>query len=986
MTELKEINLEEFIESYLSDSNSYEKRNYHDYDRALCLDTELLFRFLEDTQNKELEKLKTIHGSEYKTKIVKRIFKQIQSKTIVDVLKNGIKDNGVKLVIAYDKPNSKLNSDIVKLYSKNIFSIMRQVHFSLNNEKSLDMVLFLNGVPIITLELKNELTGQNVNDAIKQYKQDRDPRENLFKFGRCLVHFAVDTSLVYMTTRLLAGKTFFLPFNKGLNAGKADKELKKGAGNPLSDGVKTAYLWEEIFKKDTLIDIVKNYTQYIEEKDKETKKVSKKIIFPRFHQFDVVSKLLDNSKKQGVGQRYLIQHSAGSGKSNSISWLAHKLVSHMDSSGTKPIFDTIIVVTDRTILDKQIQDNIASFASQSGVVEPIKNGSKQLRESLKDGRKIIISTIQKFPFIVNDIGDLSDKNFAIIIDEAHSSTSGSTMQGMGSSLGSDKESEEERTTEDEIVDIINAKKLQKNASYFAFTATPKEKTLELFGKELDDGGYAPFHLYSMKQAIEENFILDVLKNYTTYDSYYKLLSAIENDPKYDKKRASRKLKHFVETQTITIDKKIRIIGDHFFDNVIKKIKGQAKAMVVTQSRQEAVKYFMSLNRYLKENNQTYKAIVAFSGTIKIDDEEYTEGKLNGFGDSKTKEKFDTDKYKFLVVADKYQTGFDQPKLHTMYVFKKLGGVKCVQTLSRLNRVMPNKNETFVLDFYNTHDDIFQSFKDYYEMTSLEENTDPNKLFDLVDALDEFRVYDDTLLEEFVSAILSNKKEDVIHSLLDSAVEEFKELDKDSKIEFKGKVQSFLRLYSFLVQIIPYRDENIDIEKRYIFLSKLYSKLEIEKDEDLSKGILDNIDYDSYRIQLNDIRNIGLGGDGVLKPITGDGSSASTAPEIDVLSNILQTFNDKFGNIDFGDDDKVKRLVQNISDDIRTNSEFVKSTSNTDRQNMKVVFDDVAANTIQDYFMGNGFKIYQQFTNNDDFKKVFLAQLFEKVSYDMGIRR
>ena len=986
MTELKEINLEEFIEKHLLDNHKYEKRNYQDYDRALCLDTELLFKFLQDTQSEELEKLKTIHGSDYKTKIIKRLFKQIQSKTIVDVLKNGIKDNGIRLVIAYDKPSSILNTDIVKLYSKNIFSVMRQVHFSQKNEKSLDMVLFLNGVPIITLELKNELTGQNVNDAIKQYKQDRDPREELFKFGRCLVHFAVDTSLVYMTTRLSALKTFFLPFNKGLNAGKADKELKKGAGNPPSDGVKTAYLWEDIFKKETLIDVVKNYAQYIEEKDKKTKKINKKIIFPRFHQLDVVNKLLEDSKKNGVGKCYLIQHSAGSGKSNSISWLAHKLVSHMDNSETKPIFNTIIVVTDRTILDKQIQDNISSFASQSGVVEPIKNGSKQLKESLKDGKKIIISTIQKFPFIVNDIGDLSDKNFAIIIDEAHSSTSGSTMQNMGGSIGSDIESEEERTTEDEIVEIIKAKKLQKNASYFAFTATPKEKTLELFGKKLDDGSFVPFHLYSMKQAIEENFILDVLKNYTTYDSYYKLLRAIEDDPKYDKKRASRKLKHYVETQMITIDKKICIIGDHFFDNVIKKIKGQAKAMIVTQSRQEAVKYFMSLNSYLKENNQSYKAIVAFSGTIKIDEEEYTEGRLNGFGDSKTKEEFDTDKYKFLVVADKYQTGFDQPKLHTMYVFKKLGGVKCVQTLSRLNRVMPNKNETFVLDFYNTHDDIFQSFKDYYEMTSLEEKTDPNKLFDLVDALDEFKVYNDSLLEDFVSAILSNKKEDVIHSLLDSAVEEFKELDKDAKIEFKGKVQSFLRLYSFLVQIIPFRDENIVIEKRYIFLSKLFSKLEIEKDEDLSKGILDNIDYDSYRIQLNDIQNIGLGGDGILQPMSGDGSSGSAEPEIDILSNILQTFNDKFGNVDFGDDDKVKRLVQNISDDIRTNSEFIKSTSNTDRQNMQVVFADVATNTIQDYFMGDGFKIYQQFTNNDDFKKVFLAQLFEKVSYDMATLR
>ncbi|MEA3315315.1 MAG: type I restriction endonuclease, partial [Campylobacterota bacterium] len=572
MKKYNEKEYEDFIDNHLA-NNGYEPRHYKNYDRSLCLDTELLFNFLENSQSKELEQLKTIYGNDYKTQIAKRLFKQIQSKTIVEVLRDGIKDNGIKLNLAFDKPNSNLNEDDNINYTKNIFSVMRQVHFSTKNEKSLDMVLFLNGLPIITLELKNELTGQNVNDAIKQYKQDRNPKEELFKFGRCLVHFAVDTSLVYMTTKLLGQKTFFLPFNKGLNAGNTDKDLKKGAGNPSCETMKTAYLWEDIFTKDRLIDIVKNYTQYIEEKDKETKQISKKIIFPRFHQLDVVTKLLDDVSEKGVGEKYLIQHSAGSGKSNSISWLAHQLVSHMDSSGTKPIFDTVIVVTDRKVLDKQIQDNIKGFAKVKKVVEAITDGSKQLKQSLKDGKKIIISTIQKFPYIVDDIGDLSDKNFAIIIDEAHSSTSGSSMQGMAGSIsketlggrfGCDLESEEERTIEDEIVDIIRAKKLQKNASYFAFTATPKNKTLEIFGTDLK-----PFHLYSMKQAIEENFIIDVLKNYITYNSYYKLLKAIDDDPKYDTKRASRKLKHHVEIQKVTIDKKIQIVGEHFFDNVIK---------------------------------------------------------------------------------------------------------------------------------------------------------------------------------------------------------------------------------------------------------------------------------------------------------------------------------------------------------------------------------------------------------------------------------
>lgn len=979
MTELKEINFEEFIEKHLIKINKYEKRTYDNYDRNLCIDTELLFKFLEDSQKDALEKLKVLYGTDYKTKISKRLFKQIQSKTIVDVLKNGIKDNGVPLSLAYSKPNSNLNEDDNIKFKKNIFSVMRQVHFSTKNEKSLDMVIFINGIPIITLELKNELTGQNVQEAITQYQNDRDPKEELFKFGRCLVHFAVDTSLVYMTTKLSGEKTFFLPFNKGLNAGLSDKGLEKGAGNPKSDGVKTSYLWENIFTKNTLIDIIKNYTQYIEEKDKKTKKITKKIIFPRFHQLDVVRKLLDNTKENGVGKTYLIQHSAGSGKSNSISWLAHKLVSHTDTTGEDTIFDTIIVVTDRKVLDKQIQDNISSFANVKKVVEPITKGSKHLKESLEENKKIIISTIHKFSHITDEINGLSQKKFAIIIDEAHSSTSGSHMQNM-SKMTSIENEEEERTLEDEIIDIIKSKKLQSNASYFAFTATPKNKTLQTFGEKNKDGNFVPFHLYSMKQAIQEGFILDTLKNYTTYNSYYKLLKAVEDDPKYDKKRANRKLKQFVETNEIAIAKKIEIMGDHFFDNVLQKIKKQAKAMIVTSSRSEAITYYKEFNKYLKKNEQPYKAIIAFSGKVKIDEEEYTESKLNGFSESLTAEEFDKDEYKFLIVANKYQTGFDQPKLHTMYVVKKLGGVNCVQTLSRLNRVMANKNDTFVLDFYNSHEDIFKSFKDYYEMTSLEKETDPNKLFDLLDSLDNYNVYDDELVNNFVEAILENKREDTIHSLLDSAVDEFKELEKDVKIEFKGMVQSFLRLYSFLAQILPY--ENIDAEKKYILLSKLYSKLEIEKEKDLSKGILDNIDFDSYRIQLKAISNITLGGDGSLQPLSTDGSGTGGDIEKDVLSNILKIFNEKFGDIDFGEDDKVKRLVQNISDDIRENSDFIKSTINTDKQNIKVVFENVAANTIQDYFMGDGFKVYQQFTNNDEFKKVFLSQLFEKVSHDM----
>lgn len=974
MTELKEKNLEEFIEQHLiAPSSGYRKREFQSYDRELCLDTDLLFEFLADTQSQSLEKLQQIYGSEYREKIARRIFKKIQSDKLINVLRSGIIDNGVTLTLMYDKPNSSHNDQDRINYEKNIFSITRQLHFSRQNEKSLDMVLFINGLPIITIELKNELTGQNVTDAIKQYKNDRDPREELFRFGRCLVHFAVDTESIYMTTKLNGSKTFFLPFNRGLNGGSADLELPKGAGNPLSDGIKTAYLWESILQKESLTTIIKNFVQYIKEEDK--------LIFPRYHQLDVVKKLLGNVRQNGVGKRYLIQHSAGSGKSNSISWLAHQLVGLYNEDGTSALYDTVIVVTDRTVLDKQIQDNIKQFHHVKGVVEAITEGSQHLKEALEDGKKIIISTIQKFPYIAKDVAHLSDKKFAIIIDEAHSSQSGKMQEGVSQSIASHIDDEEDFTDEDAIIQIIKDKKFQTNASYFAFTATPKQKTLELFGERRADGKYQPFHLYSMKQAIEEGFILDVLKNYTTYNSYYHLLKAIENDPKYDKKRASGKLRQYVEKNEVAIERKTDIMVDHFYEHAIQKIKGSAKAMVVTGSREHAVKYFFAFKRKLANMGSKYKAVVAFSGTVKLDGNEYTEAGLNGFGDTKTKEKFHSDEYRFLIVANKYQTGFDEPLLQTMYVDKKLGGVTAVQTLSRLNRICPNKEDTFVLDFYNAHEDIYNAFKDYYETTALSEGTDPNKLFDLKDILDRFQIYAQTDIDEFVTQIRKGAKENVIHPILDRVKAEFTKRTPDDQGTFVKKAVSFLRTYSFLSQILPY--ENIDLEKLSIFLSKLLPKLELNQDEDLAQGILNNIDFDSYRLQLDRIEGITLGGNGILQPAS-DGDKKPSDPELDLLSNIVQSFNEKFGDIDWGEDDKIKRTLQNISDDVLGDEEFLKATQNSDKQNMKITFDKVLSDKFQDYILDN-FALFQKYNDDEEFKQFITAKLFDVVSNQVAVR-
>jgi len=992
-TDTTEKGLEAHISQYLVDENNFLLRENKVYDNISCIDNELLFQFLEATQPKAIAKLKTYHQDLYKQKIIKRLNDQIQAKGIIEVLRKGITDGftDTKLHLFYDKPVSAFNRDANVLYQANLFSVMRQVYFSPNDKKSLDMMIFINGIPIISFELKNELTKQNVQHAINQYKNDRDPNEELFRLGRLMVNFAVDTEEIWMCTQLKKEKSYFLPFNKGYN---------NGAGNPPKDGIKTDYLWKEILTKHNLTDIIQNYCQliteekeYLDEKRKVRTKKEKKLIFPRYHQLLAVRNLLADAQEHGSGQKYLIQHSAGSGKSNSISWLAHQLVGLHDKSGKDNIFDTVIVVTDRRVLDAQIRNNIRQFQQVSGVVEAITEGSKQLKEALEEGKKIIITTIQKFPHIVEEIGELPGTNFAIIIDEAHSSLSGQMARKLNEALSKPNEDDEIETEdndtvtgEDLITDLIKSRKLLPNASYFAFTATPKNKTLELFGVPFTEGDktkFRAFHLYSMKQAIEEGFIMDVLLNYTTYQSYYALLKKIEDDPEYDKLKAQKKLKAYVESHEHAIKKKAILIVQHFMENVIRKKRmgGFAKAMLVTSSRANAVKYKKAFDDYLHKINSPYKAIVAFSGEI----DGQTEANLNGFSSNSIPTEFEKNEYRFLLVANKFQTGFDQPLLHTMYVDKKLGGVNAVQTLSRLNRSHPLKKDTFVLDFANTAEEIEMAFKPYFESTILGEATDPNKLFDLQDALDNFQVYTREQVVEFSDKILANVPVDQLHAMLDSSSAIFRnDLAEEQQADFRAKVKTYVRLYIFLSQVVPF--ENPYLERLYIFLNHLQNKLGGETPIDLAQGILDNIDMDSYRLQLEATTNIAMEQGEDLKPIPTDMRGGTSEAEIDRLSNILQTFNDRYGT-QFEDVDKVRQMAENVAKDVAQNQELITSIKYSDDQNARITSDKIVGEELLKHITTN-FDLYKLYSDNKEFKADFSAMMFGMVKeiFNRGINK
>ena len=825
---------------------------------------------------------------------------------------------------------------------------------------------------MFTFELKNSLTKQTVDDAVLQYQQDRNPREKLFEFGRCIAHFAVDEREVQFCTRLAGKASWFLPFNRGWN---------DGAGNPPNpNGLPIDYLWREVLPRRSLTNILENYAQVVEAKDEKGGRKRRTQIWPRYHQLDVVRRLLADAGAHGAGRRYLIQHSAGSGKSNSIAWLAHQLIGL--SRDDAPVFDSIIVVTDRVILDRQIRDTIRQYAQVGATVGPAER-SGDLRRFIESGKKIIISTVQKFPFILDEIGnEQRGRSFAIIIDEAHSSQGGRTSAAMTQALSEAGEVGEEETYEDRINRVMESRKLLPNASYFAFTATPKNKTLEIFGApDLQPDGsvrHHAFHSYSMKQAIQEGFILDVLAHYTPVASYYRLAKTVEDDPEFDARRAQKKLRRYVEGSDHAISLKAEIMVDHFHDQVLaqNKIGGAARAMVVTNGIERAVQYYHAIRDYLQERKSRYQALVAFSGEHELGGAKVTEASLNGLPSARIAERFREDPYRFLVCADKFQTGYDEPLLHTMYVDKTLSGIRAVQTLSRLNRAHPKKHDVFVLDFLNDADTIREAFADYYRATILADETDPNKLHDLQADLDRAQVYAEEQVDEFVRRYLGGEDRDRLDPILDACVAVYvRELDEDGQVDFKGKAKGFIRTYSFLSSILPY--SNPEWEKRSIFLNFLVPKLPAPEEPDLSKGILDAIDLDSYRVEKQAMQRIVLPDeDAEIDPVPNGGSGHRAEPELDRLSNILQAFNEHFGDIPWEDADRVRQLIiETIPDRVREDTAFRNAQRNSDRQNARIEHDQ-ALLRVMTAVMRDDTELFKQFMDNASFKRWMTDTVFD----------
>lgn len=971
----KEIGLESLIIDYLVYNSGYEQGESTDYNKEYAIDESRLFRFLKETQPEKLETLGVFNSDINRVKFLNRLQGEITKNGIIDVLRNGLKVYPVTLDLFYITP-SEQNPKAKELYGKNIFSVTRQLMYSRDNTRlALDFAIFINGLPIITCELKNRLTKQNVEDAVYQYKTDRDPRELLFNFGRCMVHFAVDDNEVKMCTKLDGKKSWFLPFNKGYN---------DGAGNPPNpEGIKTDYLWKQIFNKDELSNIIENYAQIVEEKDEETKKIKKTQIFPRFHQLSGVQSILSDVKEKGVGQKYLIQHSAGSGKSNSIAWLAHQLVS-MNENG-KDIFDSIIVVTDRINLDKQIKNTIKSFMQVANTVGHAES-SGDLKKLLQEGKKIIITIVHKFPYILEDIGNEHRKNnFAIIIDEAHSSQSGNMSAKMNMALSENYEDSEEETTEDKILKILEGRKMLTNASYFAFTATPKNKTLEMFGVPYPLGGkikHRPFHVYTMKQAIQEGFIIDVLKDYTPIKSYYKIAKIVEDDPLFDKKKAQKKLRKYVESNETAIELKSEIMIDHFHDQVIAKgkIGGQARAMVVTSSIERAIQYYYCISAYLEKRKSQYKAIIAFSGEHEFGGKKLTEASINGFSSNEIEKKLKKDPYRILVVANKFQTGYDEPLLHTMYVDKVLTDIKAVQTLSRLNRAHPQKHDTFILDFANETDTIKEAFSKYYQTTILSEETDPDKLNDLESDIRGYHIFTDYHIESLVELYLNGADRDKLDPILDVCAKNYEEeLDENGQVDFKSKAKAFVRTYGFLASILPYG--NAEWEKLSIFLNMLIPKLPAPKEEDLSKGILEAIDLDSYRAEVQTTMSIILedNAEYEIAPVPTSAVGGKAEAELDLLSNILSSFHDLFGNIPWKDEDQVKKHIASIPEMVARDKGYQNAMKNSDKQNAKIE-SEKALNKAIINLMADNMEIFKQFNDNQSFKK-WLSDMVFNVTYN-----
>jgi type I restriction enzyme, R subunit len=976
---------EKAVENHLL-GHGYSKGDPARFDRQLALDPKTLVGFLRDTQPKEWAKLAGFYGGEVEAKVVRTVAQNLDQRGMLDCLRNGVTDRGVKLRLAHFKPATGLNPETLDLYAKNVLTITRQVHYSEKDPTlSIDVLLSLNGLPVATAELKNPFTGQTVEDAKAQYKRDRDAREPLFSFKRrALVHLAVDPDDVLMTTRLAGKDTAFLPFNKGRHGGKGNPD------NPAS-GWKTAYLWEEVWERDSWLDILARFLHLeVREEIKEGQKVRKEaIVFPRYHQLDAVRRLIATAKASGPGRNYLIQHSAGSGKSNTIAWLAHRL-SNLHDAADKLVYDGIIVVTDRRVLDKQLQDTIYQFEHKQGVVQRIDEDSAQLAGALAAGARIIITTLQKFSFVLEKIKDLPKRTYALIVDEAHSSQTGEAAGHLRRVLAAqsleEAEKEEggedvtENAAEEEILKALKARGPQKNLSYFAFTATPKHKTLELFGEDGPDGRPRPFHLYSMRQAIEEGFILDVLRNYVTYKAYYKLAKVIEDDPEFDRSKATQAVARFVGLHPHNLAQKTEVMVEHFRNFTRKKIGGRAKAMVVTRSRLHAVRYKKALDKYLKEKGYNdLKVLVAFSGTVHDEGVDYTEPAMNGFGEKELPRRFDTDQYQLLIVAEKYQTGFDQPLLHTMYVDRKLQGLQAVQTLSRLNRTCPGKEDTFVLDFENEAEEIQEAFRPYYEQTEVVERVDPNLLYTLKHRLDDFQVYWRQDVEDFAKVFFKpvaqqrDQDKGLLHKHIDPAVGRFRAEPEERRADFRHQLGTFLRLYAFLSQLVDFQDP--DLEKLYAFGRLLITKLG-EGDEGGRLLIDDEVKLSYFRLEKTFEGSTSLAA-GESAPVSGPtevGTGRPKEEDLACLSEIVEVLNDRFGT-DFKAEDQL--LFDQVVGDLKSDEQLADQARSNSIDQFKYAFDPKAMAAFLGR-MDRNQDISSQFMANEDLRRVALEWMMKQV--------
>ena len=983
VTDHREIAFEKAIEADLLATGEYTKGDPASFDRQLALHPDILLTFIKKSQPKAWERLEVVHGSQVEQKVLHRLHQVLDQRGMLHVLRKGIEDYGVHLQLMFPKPASRLNPDAWEQYNQNILTITRQVKYSMKNENSIDVLISINGLPVITMELKNPLTGQNVEHAKRQYAEDRDPKELIFQFKkRVLVHFAVDPDEVYMTTKLEGHKTFFLPFNRGYN---------RGAGNPPNEyGFKTSYLWNGILRKDSLIDLLSRFIHLeVKEKKKKGRLIKKEtMIFPRFHQLDVVRKLEADIIEKGVGQNYLIQHSAGSGKSNSIAWLAHRL-SNLHNNADELIFDSIIIISDRRVLDKQLQDTIYQFDHKPGVVERIDKDSNQLAEALRTGKKIIITTLQKFPFILDKVESLRGQKFAVIVDEAHSSQTGESAQSLKKVLSLNNleeaakaEQDDLDDAEEELIKAMQASGRQPNLSFFAFTATPKHKTLEMFGtpNPENENKPEPFHLYSMRQAIEEGFILDVLQNYMTYKTFFKINRAVEEDPRVDKKKASRAIARFVSLHPHNVSQKSEVIVEHFRRMTRHKIGGKAKAMLVTASRLHAVRYVKAIKKYIEEKGyDDIRVLVAFPGTVKDDGEEFTESGMNKFPESELPEKFGSDEYQLLIVADKYQTGFDQPLLHTMYVDKKLHGVKAVQTLSRLNRTCPGKEDTFVLDFVNEPEEIQAAFQPYYEKTVVDEVTDPNMLYDFRNQIEDFQFIYHGEIEAFCKTYFkpgfkqdSRKDLAKLYAYLNPAVDRFKQATPDQQESFRDILNKYVRLYAFLSQIMPFKDRVL--HKLYVygkFLSKILPRPK-DRDAFVLKG---EVSLEYYRLQQMTSGSISLvkEQDGEVRGF-GNKPGVPSASEKAALSEIIQKINERFGT-DFTEADRL--FYEQWKEDLVADEQLVQHAKNNSLDNYQFAFEPISIKKLIDRRSRND-EFFKRIMSDPEFKKFVLREMMVEV--------